>query len=292
MWWSNGLLAGARRPGRTGRARGGPPSPCRPRCRRPGPSGPVVVSTPRVCPCSGWPGVSEPHCRSDLQVVELQAVAGEVELDVEGQAGVPAGEHEPVAARPVRVGRVVPHHPVEQQVGGGREAHGGARVAVAGLLHGVHGQHAGGVDGRRSSSDQFSALRSAGARRSVVVTSGVFPRWRLDRARVAGDGRSPPTLPMSAGRCSGTRGVRPRRAPRSGALAARARRGCRERARAARAGDGTVDSVVDYYPLGACVGADCRQVGTVCSWQEAPHSRGGRAVTSGVLAARIRRVAE
>ena len=35
-----------------------------------------------------------------LEVVELQAVAGEVELDVEGEAGVPHGEHEPVAGRP------------------------------------------------------------------------------------------------------------------------------------------------------------------------------------------------
>ena len=33
----------------------------------PWPSGPVVVSTPRVWPCSGWPGVSEPHCRSSLR---------------------------------------------------------------------------------------------------------------------------------------------------------------------------------------------------------------------------------
>jgi hypothetical protein len=30
----------------------------------PWPSGPVVISTPRVWPCSGWPGVSEPHLRS------------------------------------------------------------------------------------------------------------------------------------------------------------------------------------------------------------------------------------
>ena len=57
-----------------------------------------------------------------LQVVQRQAVAGEVELDVEGEAGVPAGEHEAVPAGPVRVGRVVPHDPVEQQVRGRREA--------------------------------------------------------------------------------------------------------------------------------------------------------------------------
>ena len=53
-----------------------------------------------------------------LEVVELQAVAGEVELDVEGQARVAHRQHEPVAADPVRVGRVVPQPLLEEQVGG------------------------------------------------------------------------------------------------------------------------------------------------------------------------------
>jgi hypothetical protein len=71
---------------------------------RPWPSGPVVISTPAVWPCSGWPGVSEPQVRSASRSDELEAVAGQVELDVLGQAGVPAGQHEPVAAQPVAVG--------------------------------------------------------------------------------------------------------------------------------------------------------------------------------------------
>ena len=82
-----------------------------------------------------------------LEVVQAQRVTGQEQLDVERQAGVPGGEHEPVPAGPVRVGRVVPHDPVEEQVRRGRQAHRGARVAVAGFLHGVHGQHADGVDG-------------------------------------------------------------------------------------------------------------------------------------------------
>ena len=57
-----------------------------------------------------------------------------------------AGQDEPVAARPERVGGVVPHDLLVQQVGGGGEAHRGAGVAVAGLLHGVRGQQADGVD--------------------------------------------------------------------------------------------------------------------------------------------------
>ena len=82
-----------------------------------------------------------------LEVVELEAVTGEVELDVEGEAGVAAGQHEPVAARPVRVGGVVAHQLLEDQVRRRGQAHRRARVAVADLLHGVHGQHPDGVDG-------------------------------------------------------------------------------------------------------------------------------------------------
>ena len=127
MWWSNGLTRRARRRGRTGRARGGPPSPCRPRCPGPGRAGRWWSPRPAVCPCSGWPGVSEPHCRSDFRSSSSSAVAGEVELDVEGQAGVPGGEHEAVAARPVRVGRVVPHDALNS-----RYAAGARLIAVPG----------------------------------------------------------------------------------------------------------------------------------------------------------------
>ena len=48
---------------------------------------------------------------------------------------------------PVRIGRVVAHHPLVEQVGQRRQAHRGAGVAVADLLHGVGGEQPGGVDG-------------------------------------------------------------------------------------------------------------------------------------------------
>ncbi len=82
-----------------------------------------------------------------LDVVELQAVAGQVELVVQGQTGVAAGQHEAVATRPPRVGGVVPQQPLEEQVRGRGQAHGGARVAVAGLFDGVDGQRTGDVHG-------------------------------------------------------------------------------------------------------------------------------------------------
>ena len=83
----------------------------------------------------------------ELEVVERQAVAGQEQLDVERQARVPAGEHEPVPPQPRRVGRVVAQQPLEEQVGGGRQAHRGAGVAGAGLLDRVHRENAHGVDG-------------------------------------------------------------------------------------------------------------------------------------------------
>ena len=42
---------------------------------------------------------------------------------------MPAGQDEAVPARPVRVGGVVPQQLLEEQVGGGRQAHRRARVS-------------------------------------------------------------------------------------------------------------------------------------------------------------------
>ena len=142
----------------------------------PWPSGPVVVSTPGVWLTSGWPGVCEPQVRSASQVVELHAVAGEVELDVERQARVAHREHEPVAADPVRVAGVVLQPLLEEQVGGRGHAHRRPRVAVADLLDGVHREHAGGVDG--------AAVELAEAVGEGRVAAGPGCRWgRRSRPR-------------------------------------------------------------------------------------------------------------
>ena len=97
------------------------------------------VAVLRVAGRLGAPGAQR------LDVVELQAPAAEEQLEVERQGRVAAGQHEAVAARPVRVGRVVPHHLLEQQVRRRGEAHRGAGMAVADLLHGVHGEDPHGV---------------------------------------------------------------------------------------------------------------------------------------------------
>ena len=59
---------------------------------------------------------------------------------------MPGGQHEPVATGPVGVGGVVPHRLLEERVRRRGQAHRGAGVAVADLLHGVHREDAGGVD--------------------------------------------------------------------------------------------------------------------------------------------------
>src|SRR5439155_7390953 len=109
-------------------------------------------------------------------------VPGQVELDVEGQAGVAGGEHEAVPAGPGRIGRVVADDPLEEQVRGGCEAHGGTGVAVAGLLHGVHGQSPDGVD---RAAVEFGPVQCA------VGHGGRAPPRSMSL--------SPPTLPI---RCS------------------------------------------------------------------------------------------
>ncbi len=80
-----------------------------------------------------------------LQVLQFQAVAGEEQLDVQGQGRVPGGQDEPVAAQPVRIRRVVAHQLLEQQIRGRSQAHRRPRVAVSDLLHRIRGQHPDGV---------------------------------------------------------------------------------------------------------------------------------------------------
>jgi hypothetical protein len=91
----------------------------------------------------GRPGAPLPEL---LQVVEREVVAGEVQRRVLEDARVAGREHEAVAVGPVRIGRVVSHALAVEDIGDGRERHGGSRVAGVGLLDRVHGEAADGVD--------------------------------------------------------------------------------------------------------------------------------------------------
>ena len=72
-----------------------------------------------------------------------------------------AREDEAIAPEPRRIGGILPQKALEQQVGGGGQAHRGARVAVAGLLDGIHGE---GPDGGHGASVEVGPgeVRAAG----------------------------------------------------------------------------------------------------------------------------------
>ena len=133
MWWSKTLSPGLAPASNISRwrrwAKAMPTAEARPEPERPGGD----LDALGVVDLGVAGGEAAPRAQR-LQVGQLEAVAGEVELDVLGEAGVPAREHEPVAAEPRRVGRVVGHEVLVEQVGHGRQRHRGAGVAVADLL--------------------------------------------------------------------------------------------------------------------------------------------------------------
>ena len=161
----------------------------------------------------GGRGSWSPRCAATRGRSSSQAVARQVQLDVLGEAGVPGGQHEAVAAEPVRVARVVPHHPLEQRVGQRRQAHRGARVAVADLLHRVGGEHPDRVDGPRSRSVQSTGSSGQGEQSGCrLLAAGA--RWVAAVAKPGGQVGAEGAGPSSLSRdCSGPGVVRhPRRA--------------------------------------------------------------------------------
>ena len=77
-----------------------------------------------------------------LDVLQLQAVAGEVQLQVQGQRGVAGREDEAVASDPRGILGVMPHDLLEEQIGGRGQRHRRAGVSCTrAVLDGVGGQH-------------------------------------------------------------------------------------------------------------------------------------------------------
>ena len=81
------------------------------------------------------------------EIVHLQAVAGEEQLNVLRERGMPGREHETVAAKPLIISRVVAQDLLVEQVRGGSKRYRGSRVAVADLLDSICGENTGGVHG-------------------------------------------------------------------------------------------------------------------------------------------------
>ncbi len=126
-----------------------------------------------------------------LQIVQLQAEAGQVQLGVEGQGRVAGGQHETVPPDPVGVRRVVPHHLLEEGVGGRRQAHRRTRMAVTDLLYGIGGQDTRGVDGPLV---QLGPLEVCGGRLGAHPGSGLLSTCRMPVYR--GAHRPQSSLPL------------------------------------------------------------------------------------------------
>ena len=131
-----------------------------------------------------------------LEVLERDVVAGQVEERVEQHAGVPGGQDEPVAIRPVRVRRGVAEEAGPQDVGHRRRAHRCTRVARVGLLDAVDRERPDGVDG------QLIEVRGQGHEGAL--------RWFVVRAIVvvarlsSVDAAHPPAAPSGASQAPGT----------------------------------------------------------------------------------------
>ena len=95
----------------------------------------------------GVPGGDAAPGPVGLQVIQGHPVPGQVQLDVQGQARMPARQHETVPARPVRIRRVVPEQSLEEKVGHRGQAHRRARVPVAYFLDRIHRQDPDEIDG-------------------------------------------------------------------------------------------------------------------------------------------------
>ena len=72
---------------------------------------------------------------------------GQVQRRIEQHRGMPDREHEPIPVGPIGMRRVIAQHIVPQRIHHRRQRHRGSGVARIGLLHGIHGQRADGIDG-------------------------------------------------------------------------------------------------------------------------------------------------
>ena len=122
-----------------------------------------------------------------LQVIESQPITRQIELDIQGQAGMPAGKDEPVPPEPVRIGWIMPQDPLEEQIGGRRQAHRRTGVTGARLLHRIHRQdpdqvHRPGI-GRRPVKLGIHRLAAQGSHQAFLLSPRAFPAPRYPQAR-------------------------------------------------------------------------------------------------------------
>ena len=115
-------------------------------------------------PALGVPGRRAHPLPEVLDVIERDAVAGEVQQAVEQHRRVPGRQHEAVAVGPRRIGGIVLQNAVPEHVRHQAGAHRRARVPRVRLLHRVDRQRADRVDA------EF-------VERSVSIGSIIRPPW-------------------------------------------------------------------------------------------------------------------
>jgi hypothetical protein len=84
-----------------------------------------------------------------LEFIEREVVAREMQYRIQQHRRVAIREHEAIAIGPRRIGGVVPHVSREERIRQRCQSHRRAGVAALGLLHGIHGERADGVDAER-----------------------------------------------------------------------------------------------------------------------------------------------
>ena len=164
----------------------------------------------------GMAGRARAPLAERLQVLEGDAVAGQVEERVQEHAGVPGGQDEPVAVRPVGMRRGVAQEPRPHDVRHRCGAHGGTGVTGVRLLDTVDRQGPDRVDGEavevggdghgmgsgagriRSCGDGCIVLppRPCRATPSVKVVSKRLQRHGLSSGRAC-PAAAPPSPPLS-----------------------------------------------------------------------------------------------
>ena len=81
-----------------------------------------------------------------LDLFKRQSITGEVKQTVQQHRTVPGRQHEAIAVEPFGIGGIVLEEPGPHHIRHRRGAHRQPRVTAIGLLHGVHGEEAQGVD--------------------------------------------------------------------------------------------------------------------------------------------------
>src|SRR5699024_8926964 len=137
-----------------------------------------------------------------LDVVQADVVAGEVQLNILGQARMAARQDEPVSADPGGISRIMAHKALIDHVCRRCQTHGGARMPVTDVLYRVGCQHSHRVDGTAVDVGPFKTVFAHVLAPDLSMPSSVYAQFCLCLARVTRSGApfAPQSEPTRTGR--------------------------------------------------------------------------------------------